>query len=173
MPKPPCTQNKPYVTLPYVSDLSMVKTVSHQCDVNIAFKYTSTLRSILVRNKEFNNVTAGVYKIPCRDCNHVYIGETGRDLDTRIKEHKYACKVGNNNNAIFVHSYNNNHVIDWTSSQMLYNCSNFKKRRIVESVCIDKYENFNLSEGTFRLDPVIKGLVARSLPPKVLPSQVT
>ena len=124
---------------------------------------------MLVRNKQTNNVAAGVYKIPCKDCDQVYIGETGRDLDTRIKEHKYACKIGNSNNALFVHSFDNNHSIDWKSSQMLYKCSNFKKRRIVESVCIDKYNNFNLSEGMYKIDPVMRSLVVRSLPPSVLP----
>ena len=28
-----------------------------------------------------------VYKIPCRDCDAVYIGETGRSLKTRKREH--------------------------------------------------------------------------------------
>ena len=86
-----------------------------------------------------------------------------------MKEHKYACKIGNSNNALFVHSFDTDHAIDWKSSQMLHKCNNFKKRRIVESVCIEKYNNFNLSEGMHKIDPVMRSLVVRSLPPNVLP----
>lgn len=33
-----------------------------------------------------------VYEIPCKDCSKVYIGETGRSLTERVKEHKYTVK---------------------------------------------------------------------------------
>ncbi len=34
-----------------------------------------------------------VYSIPCMDCNSVYVGETGRNLEKRLKEHQYAVKI--------------------------------------------------------------------------------
>jgi predicted GIY-YIG superfamily endonuclease len=33
----------------------------------------------------------GVYRIPC-ECGLVYIGETGRNLSVRLKEHKMNCE---------------------------------------------------------------------------------
>ena len=33
----------------------------------------------------------GVYRIPC-ECGLVYIGETGRNLSKRLKEHKSNCE---------------------------------------------------------------------------------
>ncbi len=33
-----------------------------------------------------------VYNILCMDCNLVYVGETGRNLEKRLKEHQYAVK---------------------------------------------------------------------------------
>ena len=41
-----------------------------------------------------------VYKIPCGECDHVYIGKTGRNLKERIKEHQYSVKKKNMNNGI-------------------------------------------------------------------------
>ena len=32
--------------------------------------------------------TEVVYKIPCKNCERVYVGETGRPLGTRVKEHR-------------------------------------------------------------------------------------
>ena len=33
-----------------------------------------------------------VYKVKCKDCGKLYIGETGRMLKLRLKEHKYGAK---------------------------------------------------------------------------------
>lgn len=65
---------------------------------------------------------------------------------------------------MFKHASENNHSINWDDSQLLYKCNNFKKRRIIESACIQKFDNFNLNEGNFKLDPVIRSLVLTSLP---------
>ena len=35
-----------------------------------------------------------VWSIPCKDCDSVYIGETGRIGTVRIKKHKRAFKSG-------------------------------------------------------------------------------
>jgi len=39
---------------------------------------------------EPNNRQGAVYKIKCSDCQASYIGETGRNLNTRLTEHKRA-----------------------------------------------------------------------------------
>ena len=37
--------------------------------------------------------TNTVYKIPCLDCNVVYVGETRKCVRDRIKEHKTAVNI--------------------------------------------------------------------------------
>ena len=99
----------------------------------------------------------------------VYIGETGRNIDTRIREHKYAVNRGDENNALYRHVWNKDHRVDWKNSHLLYKCNDFIKRRVIESMCIEKYDNFNLSEGAFKLDPIMRSLVVKSLPAPIPP----
>ncbi|XP_057305306.1 uncharacterized protein LOC130642235 [Hydractinia symbiolongicarpus] len=40
-----------------------------------------------------DNESGVVYKVTCGDCGKYYIGETGRKLTTRIKEHKNGAKI--------------------------------------------------------------------------------
>ena len=48
--------------------------------------------------KKNNNKAGVVYKIPCNQCEKIYIGETGRQLGTRITEHrKEAEKISDRN----------------------------------------------------------------------------
>ena len=135
----------------------------HNESFNVTFKYDSTVKSLLVKNSNHHNNKAGVYSVPCEDCNLVYIGETGRDWEVRMKEHKYAFKTCNMNNAIFYHATENDHKILCEESKLLFKCNNFKKRRMVESVLTDKIDNFNLSKGCFKLDPIMHALVVRCL----------
>ena len=57
--------------------------------------------------------------INCADCSWKYIGETGRSLETRKKEHirnVKKCKVGSN---IDKHAWDNDHAIDFSNSKVI------------------------------------------------------
>ena len=54
-----------------------------------------------------------VYKIKC-DCGDAYIGKTKRTLNTRIKEHKAACRYAHmEKSAVAEHAWQDGHTIDW------------------------------------------------------------
>ena len=61
-----------------------------------------------------------VYKSKCCDCQATYIGETGRNLDIRLTEHKGATRNGDINNRIAEHHLKTNHRIDWDSAGCVY-----------------------------------------------------
>ena len=45
------------------------------------------------------------YKIKCCDCQATYIGETGKNLSTRLTEHKCATRNGDIDNHIAEHHF--------------------------------------------------------------------
>ena len=74
-----------------------------------------------------------VYKIKCSDCQASYIGETDRNLNTRLFEHKRAMRNGDTNNHIAVHHQLTNHNIDWDSAQCLTYSTNYFQRLTLKS----------------------------------------
>jgi hypothetical protein len=48
----------------------------------------------MIQSKSQTNkyTKSGIYKINCSDCNRYYIGQTGRNFQTRFKEHIQALK---------------------------------------------------------------------------------
>ena len=73
-----------------------------------------------------------MYKIPCVDCDWCYIGETGRCLETRKKEHIKNVKTfaSGSNNA--KHAWSFNHNIDFNNSTVIDKGS-FRVRKTLES----------------------------------------
>ena len=65
-------------------------------DVRVCFRPHTTLRQSLVHLKDHTppkKKAVIVYRIRCRPCVRVYIGQTGRTLNQRLKEHKRASDI--------------------------------------------------------------------------------
>ena len=74
--------------------------------IQFAFKNHMRLKSIFLpklkgtdENRKNKNL---VYSIPCKDCDTVYIGETGRMKETRINEHKSKVKILSSDSKIVI-----------------------------------------------------------------------
>jgi len=64
-------------------------------DLKIGWHTTNTIQRLLTPQYQTPDKYAqsGAYKLICPDCNKAYIGQTGRNLTMRYKEHKYAFKT--------------------------------------------------------------------------------
>ena len=86
----PANEFKATAVLPYVKGLcEQLRRCLQQQGVLAVFKSETTLKSQLVRPKDAVDPAKQdgvVYRIPC-ECVKVYIGETGRPMQDRIKEH--------------------------------------------------------------------------------------
>ena len=87
----PTIEYKSIAILPYIKSLSeQLLRYLQQQGIRAVFKSGTTLRSHLVRPKdavEPSKQDGVVYGIPC-ECGKVYIGETERSTQDRIKEHE-------------------------------------------------------------------------------------
>ena len=74
----------------------------------------------------------------CKDCESAYIGETGRNLQERVKEHKYVVKRYDENNGIAVNAWNENHVVDWKEAKVRKLEQVTWRRKILEAMPIQQ-----------------------------------
>jgi hypothetical protein len=71
------------------------------------------------RGKLNEGVKGVIYKVKCKDCEKVYVGETKKTLDERLKQHKDDVRLMRENNAIFRHVFEFSHMIDWEGATIL------------------------------------------------------
>ena len=92
-------ENKPLATalIPYIKGLSeAVRRILQKYNIKTAFKTTNSLGHMLTMVKDptpHNERPGVIYKIRY-ECEDFYISETGRTLDTKLKEYKTACRLG-------------------------------------------------------------------------------
>ena len=100
-----------------------------------------------------------MYVIPCADCPEMYIGQTGRPLSTRLKEHKSYVRYAKPGSAVFNHVPSHDHNIDWNSFKTVFSSNDFKQRLIVESTLILHISIFNLVGGVCTIDSTTKKFI--------------
>ena len=112
-------------------------------------------------------------------CNQVYIGETGRKLQTRITEHRKESEKVNSTiktrskshtevtsefkSAIAEHMRNNNHIMDWDKVKILERESVIYRRKVREACQVRMLEagiSMNRDDGGHELshiwDPLLR-----------------
>ena len=125
------------VTIPYIKGTSeIIARILQPYNIRVAHRPITTLRKLLtnVKDKDQPRDRQGaVYKIKCCDCQATYIGETGRNLNTRLTEHRRATWNGDINNNIAEHHLQTNHRIDWDSATCVTYNTNYYQRIVLES----------------------------------------
>jgi hypothetical protein len=144
---------KNILILPYYDNFVYVKNMLQKLNIKVIFNSKSNIKHFLIKNSP-NNTQGGIYEVPCGACDDKYIGQTGRELDIRIKEHKKAVREADGRNAIFEHVKSHQHNINWNAAKIIINCNNYYKRNFIESAII-QYNITNLmnnSLGLFNID---------------------
>ena len=149
------TMEKPAarVTLPYVQGVSeAIRRVLKDLDITTSFRPMTSLRKVLSHPKDPlppSTRSGVIYQIPCRDCDKSYIGQTGRTLLQRIKEHQRAVKTMNtDNSALAEHAWSEHHHIAWEDATVLDQHPFLHSRCVMESWYINNIpETLNREKG--------------------------
>ena len=133
-------------------------------NVDVRFTYNNKIENRLCRNKPRDGSLDGfgVYKIPCRDCEKVYIGESGRDLKVRMKEHMKDIENMKEESAVANHVKESNHFFDFENAEIMVPCTDRRKRRIIESSIIKSQldKAVNLNHGFSPYNAIITSYIA-------------
>ena len=79
----------------------------------------------------------------CGQQNCVWETETGRTLQKRVTEHKYAVRIHSVKNDIAVHTWSRGHRVDWDSARAVALAPYSWERRVTEALHIRQQANNN------------------------------
>jgi len=94
-----------WITFKYHSPLiRKVTNLFKNTNIKIAFRANNTVYQQLVQKTNCMN-PSGVYEIKCNTCSKNYVGQSGRPIATRHKEHIRYIKTNNPFSAYATHTY--------------------------------------------------------------------
>ncbi|XP_058819272.1 uncharacterized protein LOC131682082 [Topomyia yanbarensis] len=149
-----------YASVPYVPGLSeKLAKIFKKHNTRLAFKPRDKIKNRIF-TKLKDPIPPGkqknvVYSIPCgTDDGKVYIGQTGRKLETRVAEHKNDAKKNDARTGLSQHTLQVGHIFDFANTQILERIENQESRTTAEMFHIkmlgeDKTVNLQRECGTF------------------------
>ncbi|XP_025997189.1 uncharacterized protein LOC113005620 [Solenopsis invicta] len=133
-------------------------------NIRVIFKPQKKIAQLLPNPKDQRSSleTPGVYKIPCV-CGKVYIGETGRKISTRIKEHQRCAKYSHfSQSALAEHWMETGHAVQYDKSIILNPSQGYFARKYWKGLEILKHlDNFNCDKNSSNpiWHPVLPGFL--------------
>ncbi|OXA56044.1 hypothetical protein Fcan01_09800 [Folsomia candida] len=152
-------QLEKWIALPYTGSMSkrLSKLLRNNVQVNIGY-YTGTKLSSLLYNfkDKREKVNSGIYKIKCKQCPQVYIGESERNINKRLEEHESHIRNNRTNlSAVAQHMADNpGHEIDKASFGLLERETRYFHRKIKESLYIKKFPHTMNNRDGKKVNPI-------------------
>lgn len=139
---PPDKINKYVSSLTYIGPLSYkISNILRKHGVHVAFRTNQTVRRLCNgKDRLENSKKSGVYSLVCDECNGIYIGQTGRNFNTRYKEHVAAYRNGYPEKSHFAkHLIDSGHSLrDNNNYNILHVCDKGLRLSVLEQLEIVK-----------------------------------
>ena len=110
------------------------------CNIKIAFRTTNSIQKQLSKDPSNLQNPSSIYKLKCNTCNKMYVGQSGRGIDTRYKEHIRYIRTNNPQSAYATHILQNRHEYGPKNDtlQLLKACSNRTQMNCWETMYMQK-----------------------------------
>ena len=105
-------------------------------NIYLSNQSSQCLESQIIKLKDkipIKEKTDVVYKIHCNDCDRKYIGETGRNLTTRLSEHQRDIRNSKEQSPVFQHVRDNDHNFNFSEPEIIHRSANIFVRRKLEA----------------------------------------
>ena len=128
---------KRFASIPYVQSVSEpISQILAQVGIGVALKPHHTLSLLFRKPKDaisFEQKRGVECQNSCWDCNAVYVGETGRSVRTRKREHVDAFRTFiTKKSALSQRVMDFDYIIDWDNVKILKSESHAYRRRVGE-----------------------------------------
>ena len=94
-----------------------------------------------IKRSQTEESRGAIYRIPCSTCSSTYIGETGRGLRVRLREHQKDFTTDSASHALVQHARKSEHFPHWASSQTIQKSIHRTQRRALETAYIQSSSN--------------------------------
>lgn len=154
--------------LPYVKGTTdQIAKLLRAANIRTIFTTDTKLGQMVNTGKDRIHLEAkGVYEIPCGDCSQTYVGQTGRYMSTRLKEHRRAVDHLETTSSLAQHVTATGHSIDFEGMEALTSIESRGLRTLREAVEIERRpHNMNKRDDSLHLPHAWKPAMARILVP--------
>ena len=145
-----------WIRLPFLGKLSSrISRLLKLVHLRPAFYSVNTLKNHFCQLKDSipPDEKCGVYKIQCEQCPFSYIGQTGRPLKTRLKEHKYALTSSQPKNSNFAsHLLASGHPFPGPENVHLLHEESSRNRRIA-------LETVEITKSIYNYSPIVNEII--------------
>jgi len=154
-----------YFVIPYVHSISeKFKNIAKKINHRIAYTGFNKMNNIIKVHKDplkNDNKCNIIYKIDCNNCDASYVGQTSRQLQTRIKEHRNHIRWNSGNRSVITeHRLEFDHDFKWDDIRLLDREPILTKRLTSEMLFIKRQENsINLQTDTELLPDIYLPLI--------------
>ncbi|CAF1208252.1 unnamed protein product [Rotaria sordida] len=115
---------------------NIIKSLFPTFEIIFGYKKGTTLAKLFTKNfKGKDPMEIGVvYKLTCKTCDQVYIGQTKLNINERMKQHKEGLRKPETSRAADHMINNKNHVIDFSKPEIIGRDIHRKRREIKETL---------------------------------------
>jgi len=134
----------------------MVSSVVSKSEYTIGYRCLNKLNMFEKTHKDKEQSSTNnniIYKICYENCNASYVGQTKRQLRTRLREHRNNIKLNQSKHSVISeHTKSVDHVFDWDNVRVLDCEPNYQKRLIFEMIHKEQKNGLNYMSDTELLD---------------------